>query len=39
MNSKFNNDFTQDDSRNDELLVVSNHGSDRERIEKIFRAV
>ena len=36
MNSKFNNDFTQDDSRNDELLVVSNHGGDRERFEKIF---
>ena len=37
MNSKFNNDFTQDDSRNDELLVVSNHGIDRERIEKVFQ--
>ena len=36
MDSKFNNEFSQDQSRNDEMLVVTDHSVDRERLEKIF---
>jgi hypothetical protein len=36
MNSNFNNDFTQDDSRNNEILVVTGRGTDREQLESVF---
>lgn len=37
MNSKFNNDFAQNESRNDEMLVVTDHTNDREHIAGIFK--
>lgn len=37
MNSNFNNDFTQDDSRNNEMLVVTGRITDRKHIENVFK--
>ncbi len=37
MESKFNNEFSQDQSRNDDMLVVTDQGIDRERLEQVFR--